>query len=86
MIFQSCDTKMTRAGAMSSCSVQPRLCQRAFRKAEFGASRTQSLGTSSRYAKQTSAQEYQRNIELMASESSVLLILSIQHVSTQSHW
>ena len=43
-------------------------------------------GTSSRYAKQISARTYQRNMELIASESSALLSLFMQHVSIHSHW
>lgn len=38
-------------------------------------------GTSARYAKQTLDSSYQRYMELIASESSALLVLSMQQVS-----
>ena len=46
----SLERKSTVAGAISSCSVHPRVCQRARRKAESGGSKGPSLGTSSRWA------------------------------------
>ena len=58
---------------MNSCRVHPREGQLAVLNAESSAL----LSTSPRNAQHTSAQEYQRNIKLVASESSVLLILSM---------
>lgn len=76
--------KMTLAGAMSSCKVQPLVHHLQFR----------SVGTcsfwkpgarSDRNAKQIVAFLYQRNIELMHSESSALEDLSMQQVSIQMY-
>ena len=49
-IVQSAETKMSSFGATSSCSVQPRACQRLLRNAESFASSASPRGTSRRKA------------------------------------
>ena len=46
MISQSHDRKTTKKGAMSSCSVHPRVCHRELLNADVGASKTSELSTS----------------------------------------
>jgi hypothetical protein len=80
--FHSRSMNMTWGGAMSSCNVHPLFHHLQFRKAG-SLSACLPSGRSERNAKQTLEFLYQRNMELMASESSALDDLSMQQVSTQ---
>lgn len=64
---------------MSSWSVHPRRHQRQWSNVGWSGSQ------SSRKAKQMAACWYHLNMELMASLSSALLVLSMKHVSTQAY-
>jgi hypothetical protein len=82
IVFRLLLTKYTRSVAISSCKVHPLKNHSPY----FNDSRTELSGlsaTSFRYAWQTAAFLYHLNIELVASESSALLRLSKQHMSTQ---
>jgi hypothetical protein len=70
---------MTVAGAINSCKVQARANHRLLLKVSMGSVN----GTSERSAKQTAVFAYHNYMELMASDSSALNVLSIQQVSTQ---
>lgn len=79
--------KTTSCGAISSFNVQPRVNQSLLWKTFDESCIVEEDGgpvTSSRYARHTYASEYHLYIELMASESSVLLVLSMQQVSIHS--
>src|SRR3569833_1085657 len=88
--FPSCAQSSVKTsrhrGAKSSCSVQPRVYHRDLARESLALLTSLADGTSARCAKQISASSYHRNIELIASASSVLFVLSIQHVSTQTYW
>src|SRR6266487_2018166 len=68
---------------MSSCNIHPLENHLEWRTAEPKVTFTSEA--SSRYTKHTTACLYQSNIELMASESSLLLSLQMQHVSIQTY-
>jgi len=80
----------TRLGARSSCSVQPRVNYLLFRKAD---SQIRALPVLSRLQAETSGRNtyhlsalaYHRNMDTIASESSIRFVLSIQHVSIQKY-
>ena len=74
-----------RRGAMSSWRVQPRVNHLDVRKGEPGALSAENgeSGTSARYTKHMSVSRYHAYIELIASDSSELLDLSMQHESIQ---
>jgi hypothetical protein len=82
---------------MSSCKNHLRLNYLSFRKLSFvmlsigrpegsleNPSGPESGSTPTRCANQISERTYQLNVELMASESSALLVLLMQHISTQA--
>ena len=81
---QLAERKTTSRGAISSCKVQPRVNHLLRRNAESGSSGSSASETSSRNAKQTSAFAYHVYMELIASDSSALLVLSMQHVSAHA--
>lgn len=83
---QSMSKKNTRGGARSSCRVHPRRNHWLLSNAAIVVSRSSSdFMTSAKYAQQKVQFRYQLYMELIASESSALLVLSMQHVSTHTH-
>lgn len=80
---QSRSQKMTSYGNKSSCKVQPLRNHPVFFTACCQSPRSSNAGTSSKYATHTRLLSYHLAIELMLSESSALLLLSMQQVSTQ---
>ena len=83
--FHSASKNVAWFGATSSCRVQPRVNHELRRNDDIGERGSPVSGTSYRYAKQAAECLYHVNIELMASDNSALLVLSMQQVSIQTH-